>query len=29
MFDIQMIFTEIDKLKSSHNNDRFDFKALR
>jgi hypothetical protein len=27
--DIQMIFTEIDKLKSSHNNDRFDFKALR
>lgn len=27
--DIQMIFAEIDKLKSSRNNDRFDFKALR
>ena len=27
--DIQMIFAEIDKLKSSRNTDRFDFKALR
>jgi hypothetical protein len=27
--DIQMILNEIDKLKSSQNNDRFDFAALR
>ncbi len=27
--DVQMILTEIDKLKSSQNYDRFDFTALR
>ncbi len=27
--DIQMILTEIDKLKSSQNDDQFDFTALR